>query len=106
MMIVVGDVVKQLYRPIQHRDHSIDVSVIIDVSKGDSAVRSGSGEVGPCFGTYIFEFAIAEVAEHGIRPGILAFGNQTTDIVQNVRACDEQVLPSIVVEVKDSVSPA
>ena len=106
MILVCRNVVKQLHRTVQHRDDHVDVAVIVEVSESDSTVRGVLRKIGAGAGTHILKLAVAQIAKDRIRLRVLALGNQAADIVENIGARHKQVLPAIVVEVDDPVSPA
>jgi len=92
-------------RAVQNCNHRIYASVIIYVSKGDSAMWRGQLEVGAGLAADVLEFAVSQIAQNRVGLFILAIA-KLRNVIENVAAGDEQVLPSVVVEIEDSVSPS
>ena len=62
-------------------------------------------EIGAGVGAHILKLAVAQIAEDRVRLFVLAVGKHR-DVVENVAARDEQVLPAVVVEIEDAVRPS
>ena len=103
MRIVRRDVVEQLRRSVEYGHDGVHAAVIVEVGEGDSAVLGGQLERRPRAGGDILEAAPVQVAEdaigqRGVTPDVVAqFGK--------VREAEEQVLPSVVVEVVHAEAP-
>ena len=80
--------------------------VVEDIAEGCSTMRTGNLEVGTGAGTDVLEFAVAEIAEDGIGFRVRLRRDGLLDVVHHVRASDEEVFPSVIVEVVNAVAPA
>src|ERR1700722_5834594 len=91
-----------LGRTIQHRNHCIDPSIIVEIAESSTAVRSRNGET--CLRTNILKRKVTPIAKHAVgkrkRPMLNLHG-----VVENGSIRSEQILESIVVEVKCARSP-
>ena len=96
---------KIFQRSVKDSNDGIDSSVIIYISKGDSAVCGRHLKVGTRFAADILELAISQIAQNRIGLLILAIG-ELGDVIENVAAGDEQIFPAIIIEIEDSVSPS
>src|SRR2546429_3250893 len=76
--------------------------VIEQVADHRAAVRLGNLHVGTCQRGHIFKPHLAQVAEDGVGLGVGPVG-ELRDVVKNVPTGYEQVLPAIVIKVRDPV---
>ena len=57
-------------------------------------------------GTDFREFSVPPIAKDGIRLRISPPGNRRAHVIQNIRSRDEQILPAVVVEIENPISPS
>src|SRR5579864_7572925 len=104
MVACIGDVVKDLNLPTQHRDHSIDAAIVIQVAEGGATMNRFHLEIRSRRRTYVLKLSVSKIAKDRTWLRIFSAGGQYADVVENVGACDEQILPTVIVEIIDSVT--
>src|SRR5579863_9036305 len=60
----IRDVAKKLDRSVENAHHSVDVSIIKQISKCSPAMWSFELEIGPCHSANIDKFPIAQIAKN------------------------------------------
>ena len=90
---------------VETGDDGVDASGVEDVAKGRAAMCAGNLEAGPCAGTDVLKLAVAEIAEDGVGLRVGLRGDGLLNVVHDVGASDEEVLPAVIVEVVNAVAP-
>jgi hypothetical protein len=106
MLTVGADVAEELDGLVEAADNCIDAAGVEDIAEGCAAMRTGNLEAGTGAGTDILKFAVAEIAKDGIGFRVGLGRDGLLDVVHHIRASDEEVFPSIIVEVVSAVAPA
>ena len=100
-----ADVAEELEGLVEAADDGIDAPGVEDVAEGCAAMRAGDLETGAGAGTHVLKLAVAEIAEDGVGFRVGLGRNGLLDVVHDICARDEEVLPSVIVEVVSAFAP-
>jgi hypothetical protein len=102
----VADVAEEFDGLIEAADDNINAAGVKDIAEGRATMRTRELKARAGAGADILELSIAEIAEDGVGLGVGLRRDGLLNVVHDIGASDEEVFPSVVVEVVDSVAPA
>src|SRR5712692_7965400 len=98
-----ADVVKDSQWPIEFRKNHVDAAIVVQVTKGSTAVHASPGKRPTGLGGDVRELLIAQIREDNV--GLRYGGAQTAFGIHHVAADGKEILAAVVIEVVKHVAP-
>jgi len=106
VVLVIRNVMKQLRGAAQLGYDQIDAAIVIEIAIRQTAMGRGAHKIRSGGGAYVFEPPVSQIAEDRVRLRVMKMPGHGVDVVHDVAAGHEQVLPAVVIQIGGAIRPA